>query len=211
MERILIFIKHHFDFLWEVIEWGNGLLFSLFYKARLKNPLLEVFKEFTLPPFSFRRLEASDTELLYGLIKSQKASDLEYFRPHEFDLSSIKKQFLNHSFLMMGAFEQDRLAGYFFLRFFFNKKCFVGRLIDKPYRGHGVGLVMNNIMYETAWRMGFRCLSTISRNNTSVMQAHSKNPNIIVLKELQNGYLLVEFVREPMGPVNSDRRRVRSK
>ena len=55
---------------------------------------------------------------------------------------------------------------------------------------------MNFIMYETAWRMGFRCLSTISRNNIAVMRAHAKNPTMVVLKELSNDYLLVEFVRK---------------
>jgi hypothetical protein len=98
---------------------------------------------------------------------------------------------------MMGSFDGNKMTGYFFLRFFANKKCFVGRLIDKDYRGRGIGPVMNNIMYETAWRMSFHCLSTISRNNKAVMRAHAKNRTMIVLKELQNDYLLVEFIREP--------------
>ena len=55
---------------------------------------------------------------------------------------------------------------------------------------------MNKIMYETAWRMNFRCLSTISRNNIKVMRAHAKNSAMVVLKELQNDYLLVEFIKE---------------
>ena len=96
---------------------------------------------------------------------------------------------------MMGAFDKERLAGYFFLRFFASKKCFVGRIIDKPYRGKGIGNIMNHIMYQTAWRMGFRCLSTISKNNHAVIRAHAKNTSMVVLKELQNDYLLVEFVK----------------
>jgi hypothetical protein len=196
MEKILIFIKHHFTLLWKTIEWSNGLIFSVFYKSGLKKVIPAVFNEYTLPPFSFRRLNPSDTEHLHDLIASQKASDLEFFNPHGFDPISIKKQFKNRSFLMMGAFENGNLIGYFFLRFFANRKCFVGRLIDNEYRGKGIGYIMNLIMYETAWRMGFRCLSTISRNNKAVMQAHAKNPTMIVRKELQNDYLLVEFVRE---------------
>jgi len=96
---------------------------------------------------------------------------------------------------MMGAFANERLIGYFFLRFFANRKCFVGRLIDADSRGKGIGQIMNNIMYETAWRLGFRCLSTISNNNKAVIGAHAKNPAMVVLKELPNEYLLVEFVR----------------
>ncbi|MBN1386927.1 MAG: hypothetical protein JW965_00685 [Bacteroidales bacterium] len=195
MERILIFIKHHFGFLWRIIEWVNGFIFSLFFKSRLNSVISGVLSEISGSSYLFRRLDLSDTESLHTMIKNQDISDLEYFSPHGFDLVSIKRQFKNRSFLMMGVFEGEKMVGYFFLRFFINRKCFVGRLIDKQYRGMGIGLVMNDIMYETSWRMGFRCLSTISKKNKSVMKAHAKNPTMRVLKELQNDYLLVEFVR----------------
>lgn len=196
MEKILIFIKHHFAFLWRIIEWGNELIFSLFYQSRLEKVLPEVFNEFGVAPYSYRRLKISDADALFDMINRQNASDLEYFHPHGFGFVSIRRQFRNRSFLMMGAFSDENIIGYFFLRFFANKQCFVGRLIDADYRGKWIGSVMNSIMYETAWRMGFRCLSTISRNNTAVMRAHAKNPTMIVLKELQKDYLLVEFVKE---------------
>jgi len=196
MEKLLIFIKHHFIFIWRIIEWGNGLIFTLFYSFKMEKLLPVVLEEYTIPPFIYRRLEKTDATYLHELIARQEVSDLEYFHPHGFDLGSITRQFKNRSFLMMGAFEKEKIIGYFFLRFFANKKCFVGRLIDKNYRGRGIGEVMNNIMYQTAWRMGFRCLSTISRHNTAVMRAHAKNPTMIVLKELQNDYMLVEFVKK---------------
>lgn len=201
MERLLIFIKHHFAFLWEIIEWSNGLLFSLFYKPRMKKVLADVFKEFTTAGFHFRTLTLADIDTLHELINSQPASDLTYFSPHGFDLKSLQAQFKKPSFLMMGAFEGNKMVGYFFLRFFFNRKCFVGRLINKDHRGKGIGLVMNKIMYETAWRLNFRCQSTISKNNAAVMKAHSKNLNMVVLKELQHDYLLVEFIKKD-APVN---------
>jgi hypothetical protein len=196
MEKILIFIKHHLSFLWRIIEWGNGIVFYSLYKSRMDKVSQMVFIEYTVPPFSYRRLNESDAEELFDLIKSQETSDLHFFHPHGLDLISIRRQYKNLSFLMMGAFDGDKMVGYFFLRFFVNKKCFVGRLIDKKYRSKGIGSVMNSIMYETSWRMGFRCLSTISRNNKAVMHAHAKNHTLIVLKELHNNYLLVEFVRE---------------
>jgi hypothetical protein len=101
----------------------------------------------------------------------------------------------NPAFLMMGVFDGSRLAGYFFLRCFWNKKCFVGRLVDAPYEGKGLGRAMNGILYPIAWQMGFRCLSTISKNNRDVMRSHAGNPAMRVLKELADDYLLVEFVQ----------------
>ncbi len=194
MEKLLIFIKHRFKFLWNIIEWGNGFVFSVFYRSRLEKVLGAVFDESLLSSYVFRRLELSDAGALHDLIKLQPESDLEFFSPHDFDNNSIRKQFSNSAFLMMGVFEKEDLVGYFFLRFFANRKCFVGRLIDREHRGRGIGILMNSIMYRTAWDMRFRCLSPISNNNKTVMKAHSKNPSMIVLKELKNDYLLVEFV-----------------
>ena len=195
MESILIFIKHNFAILWKIIDSINGYLFRLFYESKLKIIIKDVMDESTSNSFLFRELISSDIQSLFNLINSQNPDDLKYLSPHGFDLISLRKQFSNHAFLMMGSFDGEKLIGYFFLRFFSNKKCFVGRLIDIDYRGKGVGKVMNNIMYETAWRMDFRCLSTISQSNKAVMRAHAKNPTMVVLKELQNDYLLVEFVR----------------
>lgn len=196
MEKLLIFIKHRFRIIWGILEWGNGQLFSILYKRKMENTLEKILNEFSLPGYILRRLHLSDAKDLFEMINSQETQDLMYFKPHGFDLSSIQKQFMNKAFLMMGVFRDQKLAGYFFLRFFANKKCFVGRLIDKNYRGQGIGEIMNKIMYETAWKMGFRCLSTISKNNRAVMRAHAKNPRMVILKEIQNDYLLIEFMRE---------------
>ena len=196
MERILIFIKHNLTFVWKFIEYVNSMHFLLFYTSKVENVLKEVFQGIIFEPFSFRKIQVADIVQLHTLIKNQKASDIEYFHPHEFDLKSLYNQLKNRAFLMMGAFKDNELVGYFFLRFFMNRKCFVGRLIDKSYRGQGIGLVMNDIMYETAWSMNFRCLSTISKNNIAVMKAHSKNPSAKIIKELQDNYLLVEFVKK---------------
>ncbi len=196
MERVLIFIKHKLGFVWRIIELVNDWVFNTLYGKRKGMILPEVFSKAILAPFRFRVLEEGDMGSLFDLLQAQPALDLEYFQPHRFDMESLKKQMKDRSFLMMGVFDEQKLVGYFFLRFFMNRKCFVGRLIDKDHRGEGIGHVMNQVMYETAWDLGFRCMSTISRNNTAVMRAHKTNRTMVVLKELQNDYLLVEFIRK---------------
>lgn len=196
MERILIFIKHHLGFVWGIIEKVNARGFALFFGKRLRNETKGVFDTVNLPAYQFREVEWDDLESLWELLQKQPGEDLEYFKPHDFDMGSLRKQKRNAAFLMMGVWDGPRMIGYFFLRFFMNRKCFVGRLIDGEYRGKGVGKGMNYLMYNIAWNMKFRCLSTISRNNKAVMQAHSKNQAMVVLKELDNDFLLVEFVRE---------------
>jgi hypothetical protein len=172
----------------------NNFLFSLLYYKRLDRVTKEVFKEIQHHPVTYRRISSTESAKIYELIENQPTWDLTYFKPHSFELDAIVKQARKSSFLMMGAFNDDNLIGYFFLRMFVNRKCFVGRLIDKDYRGHGIGLIMNHIMYGIAWRMRFRCLSTISRHNHAVMRAHSGNRHMVVLKELKDDYLLVEFL-----------------
>lgn len=196
MERLFIFIKHNLGFVWRFIEVINGFTFNIIYGSRVKRLLNEVINETDSTIVNCRRLKLTDLDFLYDLIKNQNDDDLKYFQPHGFDKTSLERQLKNPALLMMGTFIDHRLGGYFFLRFFTNKKCFVGRLIDHNYRGRGIGLLMNAIMYEIAWRLGFRCLSTISKKNSSVMKAHATNPNIVILKELANDYLLVEFVRK---------------
>lgn len=194
MERILLFIKHNLGFIWSVIERMNNILFCLLYKKRLDRITQQVFEEIQQYPIIYRKISKADSGKLYELVKKQPQSDLTFFKPHSFDLDAIARQTRKSSFLMMGAFSNERLVGYFFLRMFVNRKCFVGRLIDQDYRGHGIGLTMNRIMYETAWRMKFRCLSTISRKNHAIMKAHSGNRHMVILKELKDDYLLVEFL-----------------
>jgi GNAT superfamily N-acetyltransferase len=163
--------------------------------------LTSVLNELSIQYFSYRMLVFQDIQPLYNFIHSQKKSSLEYFNPHGFDFISLKKQLKNPSFLMMGVFFEKQIIGYFFLRFFILKKCFVGRLVDEKFRGKGIGAVMNYILYETAWRTGFRCMSTISRSNIAVINAHKKNPNFKLIKNLPNNYLLVEFIK-PSDKVN---------
>ena len=194
IERVLIYIKHNLKFTWRIIEWANSLLFKLICKKRFDRVIPDVFAEYSLEGLEFRVLDLEDLKQLSELINRQPKDDLEYFKPHEFDSESLLRILNNPAFLMMGAFDGEKIVGYFFLRCFWNNKCFVGRFVDRNYQGRGIGKVMNDIMYNIAWRARFRCLSTISKNNKAVMTAHAKNQTMVILKELDNDYMLVEFI-----------------
>ena len=193
--RLLIYIKHHFSFLWNLIEWLNAPLFRMLHGSRFNRKVAAALQEYTLPGFGVRLLESGDLRGLKQLIDRQSPGRLTFFKPHGFDEQSLIRTFRNPSFLMMGVFNGTHMVGYFFLRCFWNKKCFVGRLIDEPFEGKGIGRVMNQIMYNIGWKMNFRVLSTISKNNHWVMKSHAGNASMVIRKELANDYLLVEFVR----------------
>jgi len=194
MERILRFIKHNLSFIWKFIEQINGIIFRILYKRRLTQIIPEVIEKFGHhSELEFRVLNSEDLKILKDFIERQNSADLKFFQPHKFDEKSLKKVYMNPAFLMMGAFNRKIMVGYFFLRFFFNRKCFVGRLVDREYRRKGIGKIMNNIMYNIAWSLNFKCMSTISKDNYYIMGAHSKNPYMIIKKEIGDNFLLVEF------------------
>lgn len=205
VERFLLYIKHNIKFLWTIIESGNGMLFALFFRSRINKISEIVLQHSAGTPYSYRKILTSDLEALHKLLCRQSRDDLEFFNPHGFDMAALEVQIKKPAFLMFGVFFKEEIAGYFFLRCFINRNCFVGRIIDEGYRGFGIGRMMNSIMYEISWKMGFRCLSTISKKNRSVMRSHSNNPNMIILKELAGDYLLVEFIRkENQSPENTE-------
>lgn len=195
MTRLLLFIKHRLPFLWRGIDWLNAVLFRFLHGERLEKEAECCFREFTLRGYHFRGLGERDLDQLSSLVDRQKDGRMDYFRPHDFDRRSLERMMRNQAFLMFGAFRDDLLVGYFFLRCFWNRKCFVGRLIDEPHERKGIGRVMNQILYNTAWRSEFRCLTTISKRNALVMSSHANNPRFHVLKDLPNDYLFVEFVQ----------------
>ncbi len=194
MIKILIYIKHKLPFIWRMIDCLNAFLFRLLFSRRFNQSIIWAFNEFKLPGFEFRLIESDDLREIKKLIDKQAIGRLEYFKPHKFHLKALKRVQSNPAFVMIGAFEHEEIVGYFFLRCFWNRKCFVGRIIDEPYEGKGIGRVMNNIMYNIAWRSNFRCLSTISKNNQAVMRSHASNKAMKILQELKDDYLLVEFV-----------------
>lgn len=194
MTALLLFLKHRVPALWRVIEWVNAVLFNLLHRARVEREAERSLQEFTLARYRFRSLREADLPALEELISRQAAGRLEHFKPHGFDRDSLARVCRNPSILMFGVFAGRSLVGYFLLRCFWNRRCFVGRLIDEPHEGHGIGRVMNRIMYATAWRSGFRCMTTVSKHNTMIMRSHARNPAAQVRKELPNDYLLIEFV-----------------
>ena len=201
--RVLLFIKHRLPWLWRPIDWLNTRLYVLLHRKRMAAAVHGAFSEFRLDGFEYRPLTPNDMGQLEDLLERQGTERLRYFQPHRFDLASLLKMQRNPAFLMFGAFRDEVLVGYFFLRCFWNRKCFVGRLIDKESEGNGIGRVMNQIMYHTAWRSGFRCMTTISRDNKLIMRSHANNPHARFVGPLDNGYILVEFVPEA-SPSNQD-------
>ena len=191
--RTLLYIKHRMPWLWRLVDWLNTRLYSLLHGSRMRAQRDRAFEQYRLDGFEFRPVTAHDLSELERMLCRQGGKRLKYFQPHGFDNASLARMLANPAFLMFGVFDEQRLVGYFFLRCFWNRKCFVGRLIDEPFERRGIGRVMNQIMYHTAWWSGFHCYTTISRRNTAVIRSHRNNPHARFVGELGNDFILVEF------------------
>ncbi len=194
MVKILLFIKHNLGFVWRIIEWFNGLLFGVLFKKKFLRNLDQLLAGYENREFIYRKISSADLPALHEFFKNQPEESFRFFNPHTFDMATLRRLHNNPAFIMMGVFDQEKMVGYFFFRCFANKKCFIGRIVDNGYRRQGIAAAMNELIYNTIWNSGFRCLSTISKNNTSIYNLHQKGNNIKVLKELDNDYLFVEIV-----------------
>jgi hypothetical protein len=194
MIRILLFVKHRLGFIWRIIEYLNGVLFGLLFAKRFGTVLENELKNACTDQYQYRVLLPTDAGALQVFLTKQPEEQTRFFKPHAFDKGTLLRLLHNPSFIMMGIFAGEQIVGYFFLRCFVNKKCFIGRIVDAGYQRQGLAKSMSNIMYRTAWASGFQCLTTISKNNRAIFDLHQKEKNIQVLKELPDHYLLVEML-----------------
>ena len=124
MLRFLIFIKHHCKFLWNLAEYGNGILVGWFYGRRIVSVASRVLTETSSVNQEYRLLRLEDVSEVCTFFLRQPENSYLYFNPHAFDEKTIRRLLKNPSFLMMGVFDGNKLIGYFFLRFFMNRHSF---------------------------------------------------------------------------------------
>lgn len=186
----MLFIKHRVGFVWNIIEWANGILFTFRYGSKLKN--VNGIERVDSNGYKYRLIVENDIDDLVSLAQKQPKKSFEWFNPHGFDKTSLFKQFNNRAFLMYGCWDGEHLIGYHFLRCFFVGKAFRGRLVDVAYQGRGIAKEMGRMHEELCKRMGLRLFFTVSKENVASIASSKAANNVKVIKELKNGYMLVE-------------------
>lgn len=192
MINVLIYIKHHVEFIWNFIEWINSLVFNLIYGRNLHENVQKILVEFDT--FDFKILSYDDLIDLELFFKKQPKSYFTYFNPHDFDLKSLKKKYRDKSFLMIGAFYNHDLIGYCFIRFFLNKQAFRGKIVGNNYQGRGIAKQMGLLTSHICRNMNFRLFATISKDNVKSLASSKAVNDIRIVKELSNNYLYVEYL-----------------
>ena len=194
MVKFLIYLKHHFTFLWSIIEWFNSIIFYLLYGRKLDKKLNVLLNDKSFKGFSFKRLKKDDMVKLESFFNNQPESAYTFFNPHKFDEKSLVEKSKDHSFIMIGLFDNNKIIGYCFLRCFFNKKSFRGKIVDVNYQGKGIAKQMGILTTEICQSMSFRLFATISKDNVKSIASSKAVNDVRIVKELPDDYLYVEYL-----------------
>ena len=194
MLKLLKWIKSKLPFLWTMIQWFNGLLIKIFFGKRINTAMQRYLPQKDNNCYDYRLVEHTDLPLLVDLMQRQPEGYDNFFKPHKFDLKTFNRIYKNDAFLMMGVFDGPKAIGYFFVRFFSNKKSFRGYMVDAAYQGKGIAKTMGQIITNISTRSQFRMFATISKYNVKSMAASQAVNELKILEKMDNGDYYVEYL-----------------
>lgn len=201
MIRFLILLKKKLPYFWRIVEYVNGLLFRLFFYKRVLQNARKILITYESEKYSYQFLEQFEVKTLCKMLQQQDQEKFTFFKPHDFDLATLRRLYKNPSFLMFGVFDGDHLAGYFFLRCFINRKSFTGRIVDRNYQGKGISKRMGKILHNIAWDSNFRVFGTASRDNIKSINSYQSINNFKIIKELENNFIYFEYLKSEEKPI----------
>lgn len=185
-------LKERFGFIWDFVEWGNATAFSLIHRQQLKS-IPRVLADCS-GEYQFRLAKPTDVSTLVTFFANQPEEAYEFFKPHDFDATSIKKVIDNKAFQSIVVWKEQTIVGYFFLRCFVNGKCFRGKIVDKNWQGRGIAKQMGIVMTKVSQALGMRMFGSISPENYASLASAKASNEIKIHQTLDNGYYYIEFL-----------------
>lgn len=190
--KIAHILRDRFGFLWNLVEWGNAMVFALTHKSALKK-IPAVLQECS-ETYTLRLAESADAPALAKFFAEQPEESFEFFKPHAFDEKSLLKIIRNKAFLTFLVLDKDAIVGYFFLRCFVNGKSFRGKIVDYRYRGKGIAKLEGEAMTRVSTTLGIRMFGTISPDNYASLASSKAVNEVVIVKTLDNGYYYIEYL-----------------
>lgn len=191
---LLKWIKSKCPFFWNIIQRLNSCLVYLLYGKNIEDGVRRFLPYTDCSQYTYRLIETSDLANLVGMMIEQPAGFDAFFKPHGFDEKGFRSVFRDRAFFMFGVFDEDKIAGYFFIRFFMNKKAFRGKMVDFRYQGQGIAKQMGRITADVAFNSGFRLYATISKLNVRSMASSKAVNKMRIIKELNDDNYYIEYL-----------------
>lgn len=179
-------VKNHFGWLWEIVEGMNSLAFKIRYRTEIQN-LSSVISRYE----GMRIANESDADALEEFFSRQPEGNFEFFKPHDFDASYLKKLLRRTSFQMFVVEQEGQIVGYFFLRSFVHGVCYLGKMVDDNCQGRGIGKMMCKAAMDVASSIGLQMLESINTRNIASLRSTAAVLKQRVIKVLEHGDLLI--------------------
>lgn len=193
MYKLAHYLRDHLPFIWDFVDWVNGVLFTWLYGRKMKAlpGLLEaVAGEYKIVEMS--SIQATDLEKFFA---AQPEESFKFFKPHGFDAKSLRKLQRNRTFLAYIVKYDNSPVGYFFLRSFFFGKAYLGKMVDHAHQGKGIGKMMCLCAMDIASTLGLRMFETISKDNLSSLYSTQNVLETRIVEEMPDNYLMIEDLR----------------
>ena len=190
------FLRNKMPFIWDLIDLLNSFLFSLRYGRKLKSVEPIVLQQYAQSAgMQIVRMKDIPTNQLVDFFAAQPEDAYTFFKPHGFDMKSLKKLQRNRSFLAYMLMDEGQVAAYCFVRSFFMGKGFRGRMVGMDFRGKGLGTLMNKLMNEVGFGIGLRLFETVSKDNVASYRSALSASNVRVVEELEHNELYLEILK----------------
>lgn len=191
------FLRDKLPFIWELIDILNSGLFLLRYGQKLKSVEETVLQRYAQASgMEVVRLRDVPTDKIANFFAAQPEDAYTFFKPHGFDVKSLKKLQRNRSFLAYVLMENGQVSAYCFLRSFFMGKGFRGRMVGMDFRGRGLGTLMNKMMNDVGFGIGLRLFETVSKDNVASYRSALSASNVRIVEELEHNELYLEITNE---------------
>ena len=194
-------LKSKCVFIWNALEWGNSVIFSLKYRKGLKklNQLVNV----DIPrPYILRVAVTEDVGKLVAFFNQQPKESFRFFNPHGFDERSVRKVIGRTSFLTFILIEQnengEEIVGYAFMRSFTNGSAYRGYMIDVAHRGRGLAKIIGYGLNSVGDALHLEMFKSISPQNPASLKVTQAVCDIEILRTLDNGDYLIKCISKPI-------------
>ena len=109
---------------------------------------------------TYRKIQLSDSRSLFALFKNNKK--VEFFDPFDLDEKTVMKIIKPSKNLYYGIFSKSKMIGFGMLRWWKDYNCpTLGLLIDRNYRGQGLGKEMYLFLFAKAREQGCKKIVSI--------------------------------------------------
>lgn len=195
--KIAHFFRDNLPFVWDLINILNSYLFYMIYGRKLKTIEQVILNEYALKSgFQVKRMKEVQIERIVDFFSAQPDDAYTFFKPHGFDIKSLKRMQSNRSFLAYFLIDGNHIAAYCFVRSFFLGKGYRGRMVGIDYRGNGLGTLVNRLMNAVGFGIGLRLFETVSKDNVASYRSALSASKVKVVEELENNELYLEVLKE---------------